>query len=111
MYQMCSFCRPVSVRLATLKDLLEAKADPNIADNSGRTALSWAVSNPNGKSLLHIAFNFVIGQTRSVVQITCRSVKSGSVGIKTTCVIGLGIHYRNNSNLSSLPRPRATVTW
>ncbi|XP_073244839.1 poly [ADP-ribose] polymerase tankyrase-like isoform X3 [Porites lutea] len=39
--------RPVSVRLATLKDLLEAKADPNIADNSGRTALSWAVSNPN----------------------------------------------------------------
>ena len=57
MYQICSFCRPASVRLATLKDLLEAKADPNMADNSGRTALSWAVSNPNGKSLLLVTFN------------------------------------------------------
>ena len=57
MYQICSFCRPVSVRLATLKDLLEAKADLNIADNSGRTALSWAVSNPNGKSPLLITLN------------------------------------------------------
>ena len=47
----------MSVRLATLKDLLEAKADPNIADNSGRTALSWAVSNPNGKSPFLITFN------------------------------------------------------
>lgn len=41
-------CRPCNVRLVTLKDLLEANADPNIADSAGRTALSWAVTNPSG---------------------------------------------------------------
>ncbi|XP_020601790.1 probable protein S-acyltransferase 23 [Orbicella faveolata] len=39
------FCRPANVCLTTLQDLLHAKADPNIADNVGRTALSWAVTN------------------------------------------------------------------
>ena len=44
-------CRPFSVRLVTLKDLLEANADPNITDSACRTALSWAVTNPSGMSL------------------------------------------------------------
>ncbi|KAL9986739.1 hypothetical protein ACROYT_G000926 [Oculina patagonica] len=37
--------RPAHVSLATVQDLLDAKADPNIGDNVGRTALSWAVTN------------------------------------------------------------------
>lgn len=46
---LCLFiCRPAHVSLATLQDLLDAKADPNIADNVGRTALSWAVTNQAG---------------------------------------------------------------
>ena len=44
------------MRLVTLKDLLEAKADPNIADNAGRTALSWAASNPNGITPFAVGF-------------------------------------------------------
>ena len=40
--------RPANVCLTTLQDLLHAKADANIADNVGRTALSWAVTNKNG---------------------------------------------------------------
>jgi len=43
-------CRPSGVCLLTLNDLLAANADPNIADSAGRTALSWAVTNPSGKS-------------------------------------------------------------
>ena len=43
-------CRPCNVRLVTLKDLLGANADPNIADSAGRSALSWAVTNPSGMS-------------------------------------------------------------
>jgi len=42
--------RPSGVCLLTLNDLLAANADPNIADSAGRTALSWAVTNPSGKS-------------------------------------------------------------
>lgn len=37
--------------LTTLQDLLHAKADPNVADNVGRTALSWAVTNKMGMAL------------------------------------------------------------
>jgi len=53
----CLSCRPLSVGLVTLTDLLEAKADPNIADNAGRTALSWAVTNPSGMGLFTVVFS------------------------------------------------------
>ena len=41
-------CRPSNVSLDTVKHLLAAKADPNIVDHNGRTALSWAVTNSPG---------------------------------------------------------------
>lgn len=43
------FFRPANVSLVILQALLDAKADPNVVDDTGRTALSWAVTNQPGE--------------------------------------------------------------
>lgn len=50
------FFRPANVSLVILQALLDAKADPNVADDTGRTALSWAVTNQPGKYVCFYLF-------------------------------------------------------
>lgn len=50
------FFRPANVSLVILQALLDAKADPNVVDDTGRTALSWAVTNQPGEYVCFYLF-------------------------------------------------------
>ena len=107
------FCRPANVCLATLQDLLHANADPNIADNVGRTALSWAVTNKMGMALF--AACHTIGhfrQRRSNFQLKL-STKS-ETGLHFSCqtyppqfsIVVIGSNFGSLDSLQIFKRPK-----